>query len=194
MAFLAKGDILVGDFLLTKHAADLSPHYAMLATDPRRELAKRIEAAMSADALSVALDQPHRLGDPSKGAGDALSNFCKRLRLRPECRRAGEQYGHQVRDDKSARGFHVIGQAPGEGDILTEAERAARDEAAILALAKSNGMLTLIHPRCPRRLELLCYDGLEPATYDEGILTNALLNLAMDFGLIDLGINRDKPT
>lgn len=192
MAILKKGDLLIGDFVLTKEAADLSPSYTMVATDPTRQLAERIEAAQSADALSVALKQPHRLGNRSKSAGDAFAEFCKRMRLRRELRATGEAYCREVRADKAARGFHVVDQHPGEGEPLSEAEQAAKNEAAILALEKSNGLLSGVHPRCPARMEMLCYDRLPPSPYDEWVLINGLLVLAMSYGMLDLGINRDK--
>jgi hypothetical protein len=191
VAILAKGDLLIGDFVLSKRAADLSPRYTMVATDPRRLLSERIEAAMSADALSVALAQPHRNGNSGRNAGDALALFC--ARLRPECLAAGRQYDRVVRAEKSARGFHVVDQAPGEGEQLDEDEQAAKDEAAILAFGASNAVLTDIMPGLPLKMELLCYDKRAPSPYDEDKLMHGLLNLARHYGLLDEGINRDKP-
>ena len=195
MAFLAKGDVLVGNFLLTKRAAALSPNYALIATDPRRLLDERVAAAMSAEAMEVALSNPIRQGDAGKRAGDALDAYCKRLRLRPECYRAGCDYDQQVRAEKTARGFVVEGTSPPPDGIpiLSEAEAQAKREAAIMALGVSDGILILVHARCPRRMVLLCFDRLPPSLYDEGILTNGLLSLSRHYGLLDEGINRDKP-
>lgn len=192
MAILAKGDLLIGEFLLSKRAAALSPHYARIATNPEKMLWERVEAAKSADALAVGLAQPHRLGSASKRAGDALDEFCKRMRLRRECWSAGQGYCHEVRAEKAARGFHVIDQEPGEGEELTDDEIETKREEAIIAFRASNDVLVAIHPRCPWRMELLCYDRLPPSPYDDDLLMHGLLNLARHYGILDEGINRGK--
>lgn len=185
---LAKGDVLVGDVVLTLRAALLSPMYAITATDPRRTLADRQEAALAAEAMAVALAQPGR--DAGRKRPDALSLFCQGLR--DECRAAGLGYCQEVRAEKSARGFAVDGQGHVVPEELTEDERDAKNEAAILALRSSNEVLTSIHPRCPRRMVSLCYELRWPAPNDEDLLRHGLLSLARHYGLLDLGINRDK--
>lgn len=186
---------MIGDVLLTKRAAGLSPRYAMIATNPRISLAERVEAARCADALEVVLSNPERRADVAHKAPDALDQFCKRLLLRPECFRAGVSYDFEVRAEKRAKCFFVEGQngAPDGKPELSEAEDQAIREAAIMALGKSNATLRAIHERCPRRMVLLCFDRQPPSPYDEGILTHGLLNLARDYGMLDEGINRDKP-
>ncbi len=191
LAILEKGDVLIGDFVLSKRAALLSPKYALIANDHRKGLSERVEAAKHAETLAVALANPDRRGDPGKRAGDALAVFC--VGLRRECYDAGEQYGRKARADKSARGFHVVDQAPGEGEILTEEEIEAKHQAAIMSFRESNGVLSAIHPRLPKRMELLCYDRLEPSIYDEDMLRNGLFNLVRHYGLLGDSINRDKP-
>jgi hypothetical protein len=189
---LEKGDVMIGGVLLTKRAALLSPRLAAKANNMRFGLDERMSAAESAEAMVVALAQPHRLGDRSKFAGDALALFC--VGLRRECHAAGEAYCRKARAEKSARGFHVVDQAPGEAEPgLTFEQIEAKHEAAIMAFRDSNGVLTLVHPRCPRRMELLCYDRLPPSPYDEGMLRHGLFSLARHYGLLDEGINRDRP-
>jgi hypothetical protein len=85
-------------------------------------------------------------------------------------------YAHQMLDQ---------GQTPEQIEALKEA--------AILRLKSSNAILAAIHPRLPRRMELLCYDRLPHSPYDEGIIAHGLLNLArFEYGLIDEGINAGK--
>jgi hypothetical protein len=192
MAILGPGDLLIGDVLLTARAAALSPRYALVATDPRLTIAERVEAARSASVMAVALSQPHRQGNASRHAGDALKAFCRRHRLRDECFEAGEKYDREARAEKSARGFHVVDQAPGEPENLDEGARDAKIELAIMNFRASNAVLAQIHRRCPRAMELLCYDRLPVAPENEAMLVNGLLNLARHYALLDEGINRDK--
>ena len=194
MTILKSGDLLIGEVLLTKRAAELSPHYARIATNPEKMLWERVEAAMSADALSVVLSQPHRKGSASRRAGDALDAFCKQLSLRSECRRAGEDYNFQVRAEKTARAFFVEGREPppSDAEVLTDAEKESKRLAAIAALAASNAVLRAVHERCPLRMVTLCFDRVTPSPYDEDLLVNGLLNLARHYGLLDEGINRGK--
>jgi len=191
MAVLAKGDLLIGDVLMTARAAALSPHYAMIATDPRKTVMDRQEAALSAEALVVALSQPHRRD--GKRAGDALAAYCERMRLRRECWAAGEQYDREVRAEKAAKGFDVIGQGHViDPEPLTEEEIEAKNQAAIMSLRAANEELLAVHARCPAAMERLCYNRLPPSPYDEAMLVAGLLGLARHYGLLDEGINRDK--
>lgn len=195
MALLKKGDLLIGEVLLTASAARMSPRYVMIATDPRRLLVDREEAARAAMALEVALSQPHRKGDASKSAGDALVRFCEQQLLRPECLRAGQDYDFEVRAEKTARGFYVDGQCdPPDGmPMLTEEQRAAKAQAAIMALKASNEVPIAISRYCPGAMSVLCFERRTPRPEHEGILRHGLLNLARHYGLLNEGINRDKP-
>jgi len=189
---LAMRDTLVGDVLMTARAAELSPKYALIATDPRRTISDRQEAASCAEALSVALDQPHQRGRAGKRPEDALTIFCRRQRLRRECQQAGQTYDEEIRAEKSAQGFYVVGHVPGAGDDLDEAQREADNELAIADLKASKAVLKGVDKDCPARMETLCYDGLWPLG-DVKILRDGLLALALHYGLLDCGINRDKP-
>jgi hypothetical protein len=192
MAILRQGDLLIGDFLLTREAQSLSPKYTLIATDPRRTLADRVAAAKAADMMYVALNQPHRRGDADKDCADLLAQFCERFRLRPECMAAGIEYRNEVRAEKAARGFRVIDQAPGEGDELTEEQQAAKNWAAIAALNTSNMVLGDVNDRCARRMADLCYYEIWPGPYQESTIIRGLLALARHYALLDEGINRDK--
>ena len=82
---LEKGDSLIGDILLTKRAALLSPHLAAIANDGRRGLDERIAAAESAMVMSVALSQPHRRGanPAAECLSEPLGRFCLNHKPKP---------------------------------------------------------------------------------------------------------------
>lgn len=196
-----KGVVLRGPVLSTVPLTTLTalerPSVAGLlptAKGDRRPLQDRIDEADRADAMAVALAQPHRQGSDSKRVGEALYVFCKRLRLRHECYRAGHEYGLQVRTEKTTRKFFVEGRQPPPTDtpMLTEAEETSKREGAIAALAASNTVLRAVHPNCPRLMLALCFADQTPGPYDDGKLIHGMLNLSRHYGKLNEGINRGK--
>lgn len=160
----------------------------------RRTRAERRKAAESADAMAVALAQPHRRGNADPRAQEPLYQFCEAHKCAEFCYRAGALYEETLRQSKAARGFEVPGLSRGEGGILDEDEIEALREAAVLQEKKAQERLRMIMPRLPRAMERLCYDHLgPPSPYDEQIIKDGLVALAHDiYGLLDRGINADK--
>jgi hypothetical protein len=160
----------------------------------RRPLQERIEAAAREDAVSVALAQPHRRGSDDPRLSEPLGRFVAVHRLRPECYEAGNRYAEIVKEAKSASGFNVAGWAPGgQGDCdMTDAQRQARKELALSRREKADAELRSVMARAPRVMERLCYDQSEPSPYDESLIRHCLFVLSDFFGLVNLGINREK--
>lgn len=199
---------------LSKRAAQLSPHLAKKAADGRLPLAERMMAAESAEAMAVALAQPHRAGSDDPWLAFPLGRFCRRTwvgddrrtsELRNACFGAGNDYATEIRIAKIARGEHVEGvysesrcvnSADLPDDPKVRAALIAAAKAAIEAadgkVRRANECLLAIMPRLPRAMERLCCasDPLdEPSPYDEGMLRAGLWRLAGHYGLLDRGIN-----
>jgi hypothetical protein len=187
---LEKGDSLIGDILLTKRAALLSPHLAAIANDGRRGLDERIAAAESAMVMSVALSQPHRRGanPAAECLSEPLGRFCLNHKPKPlgeHCWHAGKRYAEIVGEAKTAHGFAVPGWEPGAGGYAarTEAELSAEKELALMRLRAADAILVRVMPRLPRIMERFVFDQLDPSPYDEGVIVNGLVNLAAEWGM-----------
>ena len=198
MGALAK-DFSIGGFVLTRRAAELSPAYAAIANNGRLRMDERIEAAKCAEAMSVALAQPHR-GGTGLPLADPLVQFCfaeyyemgYAVTLRNECLDAGRKYAWESRAERRARGFFVVDSL---GDAapdltLTEEQIAAKNEAAIMRFSRTNDILRAIRDRLPRRMEMLCVDLMPPHPEDGDILRRGLFALVKHFGLLEPGILR----
>lgn len=171
----------------------------------RRSAEDREAEAKRRDAQAVALSQPHRRGarySPQE-ATDAtsafarlatpLGRFCTAQHLRRECYDAGERYAEFVRQSLAARGFAVPGLVQGEAPSnLTEDQKEALREAAVLRERAATQTLRSINPRLPRVMERFCYEQLELPVADGPIAIRGLMALARDFGMVDEGINQGK--
>jgi hypothetical protein len=146
------------------------------------------------DIMSVGLAQPHRRGSLEPRAGEPLFEFCAAHALAAFCYDAGAQYEQALRQAKAAKGFLVPGLFPGENDgNLSQKQIEAMREASILRERKLSGLLRQIMPRAPAVMERLCFDQLPWSIYDESLIKQCLLALADGLGLIDRGINAEKP-
>ena len=164
----------------------------------RRTAQERVEAAQRAEALSVALAQPHRAGSDDPRKAFPLGRFVERTwprdgAWRDKMHAAGVAYAADVRAFKVARGFHVVGaerevrKPEGTDDASLdeiEAQRATIDGLQ-RALDKANALLRGVMPRLPGVMERLCFDLLDPSPYDEAILASGLYRLAMHYGVLD---------
>lgn len=146
------------------------------------------------DTVSVARAQPHRRGSDDPRAGEPLFEFCRLHQLRSECYAAGNRYAEIVGEAKTAQGFSVPGWTPGDSGFekLTFAQIEARKELALIKLKNAEAVLRAVMPRLPARMESLTFDQREPSPYDHGALRNGLWRLAVEFGLIKLGVNVEK--
>jgi hypothetical protein len=157
-----------------------------------QEERKRTDAER-AQTMAVALAQPHRQGSTDPRLSEPLGRFCAAHRLKNECWRAGNQHAEVLRQAKAARGFKVpdlIG-AGGNSDLTPQQIEAMR-EAAVIRERDAIAVLVTVMPRAPRAVERFVYDQLEPSIYDHDLLKHCLWKLAVHYGYIDLGVNRDK--
>lgn len=153
-----------------------------------QRLADEERARERAEALSVALAQPHRRGNDNPRLATPLGRFCANHKPRPlgdHCYQAGERYREIIEDAKIAQGFTVHGWAPSDGgyQTMTQAQVEARKELALQRLREADQILKAIISRLPRALEKLAYDEIEPSPYDHGIIANGLINLANEWNL-----------
>jgi hypothetical protein len=136
------------------------------------------ERASQDEAMSVALAQPHRRGNPDPNCEDAVWRVVTRLRLRDELAFAGLEFGRLGRSYRA-----TIGQgSPGErnGTPMDEDQRAAKDwlirgryEAALQALGG-----------CAKACVRLCIDEQLPWHDDEQAIRLGLWRLAVHLGHI----------
>lgn len=163
------------------------------AKDDRRTAQERIEAQERAEAVAVALAQPHRRGSDNPKAGEPLHEFCALYGLRRECYDAGIRYAEIVGEAKTAQGFSVPGWTPGDSgyEQRTPEQIEARKELALIKLRNAEGVLRIVQCR-PTAMERLTFDQREPAQHDHDALRNGLWRLAVDFGLLKLGMNAEK--
>lgn len=170
------------------------------ANGDRRSAQERVEAAESADAMSVARAQPHRKwADHPDDArlGFPLGRFCAQLwRNDPtfgnRMHSAGVHYAKDVRAVQVAKGFHVVGSekenggAPaGNGELTPEETASLRANIFGLerTLEKANELLRAVIPRCVRAMVHLCYDHDEHSIYDTDMLRQGLYRLSLHYGL-----------
>jgi len=167
--------------------------------DPVKEqrVSALAEARERESIMAVVRAQPHRraLEDTDdKRAGDPLWDYCQRQRVKPGMYAAGVEYGAVVRQYRASIDAPATGLVsdPGDGDRLTDDQRAAA-----VALAKRRRqdayavLVTIIH-RAPSVMADLCCDLRPWRPNDEGLIYNALYRLAVHFKTIDFGINAEK--
>jgi hypothetical protein len=174
------------------------------AENDRRPADERKAAAARASAMSVALAQPHRVGEISPDdprLAFPLGRFCAKnwprdRRFADSMHAAGEHYAGEIRAVKVARGFNVedcdagIPHGDGAGGDPTKEqieEDRAFIQAAELALAGADAELRSVMPRCPSAMVRLCYDYTEPLAHDVDMLKHGLYLLAMRYGVWDRG-------
>lgn len=187
-------DDIVGGIRLTTRTAlrrAESPSLPPRAPDDRRTQEERQQAADEAETLSIALEQRSKIGArrDQKRVESALGRFCqfhKPVKLGNHCFLAGARYGRIVRGYKVAKGYPILGQQPSTNgaDILTEAQREAQRQHDIMAWEDANDVVRIIHARAPGVMEKLCYDELDPALNDRGIILNCLVKLSLEWGFL----------
>lgn len=176
------------------------------ALNDRRTADERIEAAERAEAQSVALRQPHRVGSDSPSdprLAFPLGRLCAALwrndaRFGNKMYGAGVLYAAEVRAVRIAAGFHVIGperekkMAAEDIDNLPPEERGRvikemQDNRSALekTLEKADQVLIDVMPRCPRAMVRICFDHEEPSIYDTDVLRHGLYKLSLHYGLWD---------
>ena len=166
------------------------------AAGDRRPAQERVEAAERADAMRVALQQPHRQGSDDPRLAFPLGCFCAStwrndLAFGNAMHAAGAEYAREVRAVMIARGFHVVGseREAGGGHVGLEdatPEEIATAKADIYALErtleKADSLLRDVMPRCPRAMVRLCFDHDEPSPYDADMLRAGLYRLSLHYG------------
>ena len=197
-----KGAVLRGPVLsdvpLTTATALATPPVARLAppsSGDRRSAQERVEAAERAEAMSVALAQPHRAGSDDPRLAFPLGRFCASvwrndLAFGNAMHAAGAEYSKEVRAVKVARGEHVVGSESENPLPYVLHEMAGAEIAAAKAfidglertLDKADSLLRGVMPRCPRAMVSLCFDHLEPLLYDASMLSNGIYRLAVHYG------------
>ena len=153
------------------------------------------EKASQDEALYVARGQPHRRGsaDPTSDTrGTALRRFCADYRPNPlpaHCLQAGEEYGKAViaRLCAEEQRGKSLGKGDGAFEEMTDDQKRIRKESARKYVNDANAVLWTLCPRgqlpsLPRRMELMCYDNLDPDPPDYAILRRALGALARHWG------------
>lgn len=174
------------------------------AAGDRRPAQERVEAAERADAVSVALAQPHRAGSDDPRLAFPLGRFCATAWRNDhdfgrKMHAAGGSYAGDVRSLKVASGFHVIGSeresmaAPnGDDDLSPEEIQAMRANifGLRMALKRADELLLNVMPRLPRAMVRLCFDHDEPSPYDHEIIRHGLYRLALHYGHLEYSRNR----
>ena len=172
-----------------------APRLAPPSSGDRRSAQERVEAAERAEAMSVALAQPHRDGSDDPRLAFPLGRFCASVwrndvAFGNAMHAAGAEYSKEVRAVKVARGEHVVGSESENPLPYVLQEMAGAEIAAAKALIdglertldKADSLLRGVMPRCPRAMVNLCFDHLEPSPYDASMLSNGIYRLAVHYG------------
>jgi hypothetical protein len=145
------------------------------------------ERAAQANAMSVALAQPHRQGSPDPARESALGRFCRRMALGGHCYGAGIDYRNIVLESLRTRGFKVHGWAPGNRWVvgLSDAQIMAQATLARKREDNANALLRRIDTRLPGWMRDLCYEerDCEPSAGAAPTLKAGLALLADAWGL-----------
>lgn len=131
---------------------------------PLRARVGQQEASAAAEreaTLSVAMAQPHRLGDADPRCSSALGRFCLRNKLKSELLRAGEAYAGIVRRWRAAKGVPTEGNGsvggsgggPSDATVREWGKQRLRCDRAMMK-AHGDGMyavvlMTLYEGDCP---------------------------------------------
>jgi hypothetical protein len=151
-----------------------------------------VEAAQRADAVSVALAQPHRNGELDPLAGSALGRYClkrwpgaERKDLREARCEAGNRYAQAIDNDRVARGLapRIFGESAGFGVLSDEQLRARRDLCA-QQLAEAEDAMRGVIGRAIGVLRRVCWEDLDVRPTDEDVVFHGLYCLAKHFGLV----------
>lgn len=184
--------------------APVKPSLVPPARNDRRTANERVEAALRAEAVSVALAQPHRGGSDDPRLAFALGRFCDRVwpndsQFADAMHRAGASYAAEVRAVLVAKGFHVVGcgsenpPPPPPKDNPTRKEIEAM-RAVIYGLERTleraDELLRGVMDLCPRAMVRLCFDHEDPSIYDRDVLKRGLYRLALHYGHRKIGVNR----
>ena len=172
-----------------------TPSLVPPAHNDRRSAQERVEAAQRAEAVSVALRQPHRAGEIDPLAGSALGRYClkrwpgkDRKDIREGRCQAGNQYAQDIDNDRVARGFapRLFGEASGFG-VLTDAQLQERRDNCAKAIADADASIRDICDRAPGVMRRLCWEDLAAGPYDDDVVYHALYRLAVHYKLVKTG-------
>jgi hypothetical protein len=189
-----------GPILITTQTALQRPLAASIvppARDDRRAAQERVEAALRADAVSVALAQPHRAGSDDPLSGSALGRYClrrwpgdHRRGFREDRCEAGNRYAIVIDNDRVACGMapRLYGET-GKGGELDDAQLRARRVECAKARADAEAQIRDI-PRAVPVMSRLCWEDREYGPYDEDVVFHALYRLAMHFGIQKRGFHK----
>lgn len=175
--------------------APVKPSLVPPARNDRRTANERVEAALRAEAVSVALAQPHRGGSDDPRLAFALGRFCDRAwpndsQFADAMHRAGASYAAEVRAVRVARGFHVVGSEREQGRTPNSDDASPEEIDAMRAtiyglertLERADDLLRGVMDRCPRAMVRLCFDHEDPSIYDTDVLKHGLYRLALHYG------------
>lgn len=144
------------------------------------------EESRQAEVMSVALHNPDRRGDASPRAAMPLWQWVRRSGVLEELGLAGEQYEEISRKGKRAMGIGTPGASVLQAGELDDATRDAREALSLMRYKVIIGLLRSTAPRAYSVVERVCYDHRPPGPYDEGVLRQALWELAVEFGILKL--------
>lgn len=133
-----------------------------------------------ADALAVALHQPHRLGSDDPRLESPLGRFCVFLGLSGHLYRAGCDYRNVVLEARQAMGLPNPGYSPGgsgysEGQ--TDKQIADRVQKSRARQDQADSVLKRIHLRLPLCMRDMCVLEIEHNQEDSIILSAGLVAL-----------------
>ena len=207
-----KGAVLRGPVLsdvpLTTATALATLPVARLAppsSGDRRSVQERVEAAERAEAMSVALAQPHRDGIDDKMLVEPLGVFCRqqwppRMSDRGEdlnshhrntMYRSGQMYAEIVHQHRVLIGLGSGGRTDPEGGgaELSDADLREKCAAARVRRENANGVLRGVFSGAIGAMVRVAVDEMAPTPYQEDLIRHCLWVLAVHFGILKNGIN-----
>lgn len=175
------------------------------ARNDRRTAQERVEAALRAEAVSVALAQPHRAGCDAAMLVEPLGRFCRAAwpvrrgesgfdlneAHREAMYDAGRRYADVVHRHRVAMGLGAGGKTQAEGlSVARTATQIAADcEAARIKRDAADAALRAVFAGAIAVLMRVAVDERDPAPHHEGVLRHGLYALAVHFGIVKPGFH-----
>lgn len=151
----------------------------------KREVNGRVQRESVEEIRSIVLAQRAKMGIVGKDLMDQraeseFGRFCIKAKVRDEFYRAGLAYEDVIHRARVAKGF--ISSLWSGGDNISPMTP-EQIELAQQRMNEANSELLSVSPRCARACERLIIEGASPRIYDQDIIINGLMKLAMHFGL-----------
>jgi len=180
-----------------------TPSIVPPARGDRRSAQERVDAAQRADAMRVALSQPHRDGNADAMLECALGAYCYRAWPRNisehgddvnkpwrfDMFRAGQTYGIIVHQHRVWLGLGAGGRTSPEGAqvTLSDEQIKAHCDDAKAKRAEADGVLWRIGSGAVSAMMRIAVDEFPPLAHHEDILRACLYHLAIQFGIVKKG-------